>query len=290
MVIKPKLTVITINYNNSAGLDQTLRSVRQQSNRNFEYLIVDGGSTDDSLSIIQKNLDIISRWSSEKDNGEYDGMNKGIRQARGKYLMFLNSGDTFFDENSVNNLLSIDFTEDFVFGDVCIDYGYTMKIKKYPDTLGYWFLYSEMICHQVQVIRAQLFHKLGGYNTKIKIVADYDFMIHALVGKKVSYRHVSHTLAIYRWGGKSTQPEAAEIIRQGKESIRKNYFSKQMYSVLQEFDRTTFTHYQQLKQSRAYQALRAMEHVPGLLWMISAAASFALRLRDIFSAFRQRSK
>lgn len=289
MVNKPKLTVITINFNNAAGLDRTLRSVRQQSNRNFEYLIIDGGSTDNSISIIQKNSDIVSRWQSEKDNGEYDGMNKGISQAKGEYLMFLNSGDIFFDEHSVRNLLATNFQEDFVFGDVCIDYGSTKKIMKYPDTLGYWFLYSEMICHQVQVIRARLLRKLGGYNTQIKIVADYDFMIHALIGKRVSYRHIPHTLAIYGWGGKSTQPEAAEIIRQGKDMIRKKYFTKQIHSVLQEFEQTTFLEYQKLRQSRAYQALRALEHIPGLLWMISGAASFALRLRNAFSSIRLKS-
>lgn len=287
MVTKPRLTVITINFNNAAGLERTLQSVRQQSNRKFEYIIVDGGSTDSSIELIRQNADIVDQWISERDKGEYDGMNKGIQMARGQYLMFLNSGDLFFDKHSIQNLLSSDFHEDFVYGDVCIDYGYKRTIRQYPDTLGVWFLYSQMICHQVQLIKAKLLKKLGGYNTRIKIVADYDFMINALVREKASYRHIPHTLAIYGWGGKSTQPAAAETIRQGKDRIRQKYFSSELYSALKEFDQTTNAEYQSILQSRGYQLLRTLERMPFFSWLINTTANFVLWLRNKISKIRR---
>lgn len=288
MVKRPKLTVITINYNNADGLKKTLLSVRQQTNKNFQYLVIDGGSTDASIDLINQNLDIIDLWVSEQDMGEYDGMNKGIRMASGQYAMFLNSGDVFYSADSVSNLLTAEFTEDFVYADVCIDYGHISTLRRYPDKLGAWFLYSEMICHQVQIIKLSLLKKLGGYDTMIKIVADYDLMIHALVGKKVSYKHVPCFLATYAWGGKSTQPAAAETIRKGKEAIQNKYFDPKMLQILQEFDQTTNSRYQAILQSRAYQILRALEKIPWLLSALSGFANGLLRIRNL--AYRLRGR
>lgn len=283
MVKKTKLTVVTINFNNAAGLARTLKSVREQFNRNFEYVVVDGGSTDESVALISQNADLIDDWCSEKDRGEYDAMNKGIRMARGEYLMFLNSGDLFFDRHSADYLLSSDFDEDFVYGDVCIDLGHKKIFRTYPDKLGHWFLYSEMICHQVQIIRKKLLQRLGCYDIRVKIVADYDFMIHALVGQKASYRHIPYLLATYGWGGKSTQPAAAGIIQQGKDSIRKRYFEPEIYGVLQEFELTTYQEYQKVIQSSPYRAFKAIERISVLRYIMNAVIAAALWLRHSFS-------
>ena len=89
-----RLSIITINYNNREGLRKTIESVVNQTYRNFEYIIIDGGSTDGSVEVVKEYADRISYWVSEPDNGIYNAMNKGVLAANGKYIQFLNSGDT----------------------------------------------------------------------------------------------------------------------------------------------------------------------------------------------------
>ena len=101
-----KYSIITINYNNRDGLEKTIQSVINQTCQDFEFIIIDGGSTDGSVDIIKKYNDRINYWVSEPDKGIYNAMNKGILQAHGEYLNFMNSGDCFFDNevlNKVNN-------------------------------------------------------------------------------------------------------------------------------------------------------------------------------------------
>ena len=92
-----KLSIITINYNNARGLERTIKSVICQTFTNYEYIIVDGGSTDGSLEVINKYADHISKWVSEPDEGIYNAMNKGTRMASGEYFNYMNSGDCFCD-------------------------------------------------------------------------------------------------------------------------------------------------------------------------------------------------
>lgn len=92
-----KFSIITINYNNCEGLEKTIQSVIEQSYKGYEYIVIDGGSTDGSIDIIKKYEPSITFWVSEKDSGIYNAMNKGIRHSTGEYLNFMNSGDTFYE-------------------------------------------------------------------------------------------------------------------------------------------------------------------------------------------------
>ena len=92
------ISIITVNYNNCQGLERTVNSVARQTYTDVEYIVVDGGSTDKSVDIIKQNENIISFWVSEKDNGIYNAMNKGVSFSHGEYLLFLNSGDYFADK------------------------------------------------------------------------------------------------------------------------------------------------------------------------------------------------
>ena len=98
-----KFTVITINYNNVEGLRQTILSVVGQTCDDFEYVIIDGGSTDGSVGVIKEYEDKITHWVSEKDGGIYNAMNKGVKVAHGEYLIFMNSGDIFFDNKVLSD-------------------------------------------------------------------------------------------------------------------------------------------------------------------------------------------
>ena len=97
----PLISIITVNFNDKIGLERTLESVFSQNFRNFEYLVIDGGSNDGSKELLEKNSEKINYWVSEPDKGIYNAMNKGISVAKGEYLIFLNSGDHFKNENSL---------------------------------------------------------------------------------------------------------------------------------------------------------------------------------------------
>src|SRR5436190_11669530 len=114
-----KLSIITINYNNAAGLRETIRSVAEQTWKGFEYIIIDGGSTDDSIGFIQQYQRELTYWVSEPDRGVFHAMNKGISKAHGEYLLMLNSGDTISDKHVLKQVFEKDKPcEDILYGDV----------------------------------------------------------------------------------------------------------------------------------------------------------------------------
>ncbi|MEB3375019.1 glycosyltransferase [Bacteroides sp. CR5/BHMF/2] len=114
----PQLTIITINRNDAQGLEKTLESIwEKQSFKNFEHIIIDGASTDNSINIIKKYASHLSYWVSEPDKGIYNAMNKGIIKAKGNYLLFLNSGD-WLENDILTRVFKESFTEDIVYADL----------------------------------------------------------------------------------------------------------------------------------------------------------------------------
>ena len=99
-----KISIITINYNDKIGLSKTINSVLNQSWQKFEFIVIDGGSNDGGLEVIEQHKDKIDYWVSEPDKGVYNAMNKGIKVAKGEYLIFMNSGDTFYDDNVLEKI------------------------------------------------------------------------------------------------------------------------------------------------------------------------------------------
>jgi glycosyltransferase involved in cell wall biosynthesis len=118
--LSPLVSIITINLNNAVGLELTIKSVISQVLDDYEYLIIDGGSQDDSLDIIKNYSTSNLFWLSEPDRGVYDAMNKGISKSRGSYLLFLNSGDSFLNENSLQILVDNSNGEDLIYGDLIV--------------------------------------------------------------------------------------------------------------------------------------------------------------------------
>ena len=113
-----KLSIITINRNNSAGLHKTIESVVSQTFTDYEYIIIDGASTDGSVDIIKQYANKITSWVSEPDKGIYNAMNKGILKATGEYLLFLNSGDSLHTYNVLNEIFRKEINSKIILGDV----------------------------------------------------------------------------------------------------------------------------------------------------------------------------
>lgn len=189
-----KLSIITINYNNLDGLRKTFESVFNQTCKDFQYIVIDGGSTDGSVDIIKECAKKIDYWVSEPDKGIYHAMNKGIDKAEGEYCIFMNSGDCFYDPEVVSKSLPhLDGTV-VVSGSTLISNG----VKSYAPadvTLEYFFQ-KEIIVHQSTYIRTDWLKKYH-YDESYKISSDWKLWIQLLIIEGLPYKSIDTFVSIY---------------------------------------------------------------------------------------------
>lgn len=207
------ISIITINLNNLSGLIKTVESVTLQDYPHVEYLIIDGGSSDGSVEFISSNNSKFDYWLSEKDEGIYDAMNKGIFHAKGEYLIFLNSGDTFASRTSLSKLIYDNIEYDIVYGNLALDKISTRELIKYPALLSLKYFRYATLPHQATLIRKKLFSNFGSYNTSYKIVSDWIFFCDVIIKHKVTYKYVDELISIFDINGISSQPSGGEVIR-----------------------------------------------------------------------------
>lgn len=217
-----KLSIITVTYNNSQGLERTIKSIEKQTCKDFEYIIVDGSSNDNSLEIIKKYEKCISKWISEPDNGIYNAMNKGVKIANGDYCLFMNSGDELYSENTVENIYSCDFTEDFVQG---ITYQVrngieTMYNPPKDITLAFYF-YGNNNYHQSSLIKREMLLR-HPYDEKLRIASDYKFNIECIIIYNCSYKPIDVIISNYEYGGRSVSVKHKDEIRKIYEELIPN--------------------------------------------------------------------
>ncbi len=195
-----KISIITINYNNFVGLENTILSVLNLNYPNIEFIIIDGGSTDQSVEIIKKYKDKISYWVSEKDNGVFDAMNKGIKIASGNWAIFMNSGDTF-----VNNevLSQICWEENrniaLLYGNRIVD----GKIMTYPFPIKSLEFGMIMACHQSMFFNKSILKETLYYNIRHKLYCEYD-LVSRIYKKGLKLKYLDITIANYISGGISS--------------------------------------------------------------------------------------
>lgn len=191
-----KLSIITVNYNNKAGLQKTIDSVITQTFKDYEWIIIDGGSSDGSKELIEQYSQYITYWISEPDNGIYHAMNKGILVAKGEYLQFLNSGDALYKTDTLYNVFIKKRTADIIYGDIAKSQnGHIISYRKFPNIITLKFLLSDNINHQATFLRRTTFeHYL--YDTKHKICADRKHFINTMLNKGC-FEHINDTLVIY---------------------------------------------------------------------------------------------
>jgi glycosyltransferase involved in cell wall biosynthesis len=205
--MNPFLSIITININNKEGLIKTIDSVVNQEFDDYEYIVIDGGSTDGSFEIIKLYEQNIHFWISEPDKGIYHAMNKGIRTAKGEYLLFLNSGD-WLVENILVQIGAYHLTEEIVYFNSFLAYEGN-KIEKliYPDELSMRYFFKSTIGHQSTLIKRELFNRFGIYNEQLKIYGDFDFWLRTLIAGNCCYIHIPLFLSYYEMNGISAKPD-----------------------------------------------------------------------------------
>ena len=207
-----RFSIITINFNNKDGLKRTINSVLCQTCIDYEFIIIDGGSTDGSVEVIKENESQITYWVSEKDNGVYHAMNKGVAQAHGDYCIFMNSGDCFHSPDALSSVLN--YQEDIICGQVS-----TFPSGHHKPTISLVDLLRISLPHQAMFIKRDLLIK-HPYDEEYKILSDWKFCIENLVIDNCSFRNIEVVIADYESGGISSNSngllakERADILRE----------------------------------------------------------------------------
>ena len=218
---KPLLTIITVVLNQEKHLDQTIRSVLRQKCKDYEYIIIDGGSKDKTIKIIEKYSNKLSYWISQKDKGIYYAFNKGMILARGKYIGIINSDDIYTPKalEIISKSIKSSPDKDFIFGSVKKHWGVLHGYR--PEKIRYsWGFYSS---HSTGFfIKRDAAKKVGLYNTKYKYHADYDYFYRMIIKKKLKgfSTKKNELIGIFRRGGFSSK---IQFRKQFKEELMIRY-------------------------------------------------------------------
>lgn len=222
---KNKISIVTINYNNLSGLQKTYQSIIGQTFKNFEWIVIDGGSSDGSADFIRNHVDEISFWCSERDNGVYNAQNKGTRHAEGDYVIFMNSGDTFNNEHVIENVFREYQDEDILFGDweQIFPQGNKREIKP-ASNVDYLFFFNDNICHQAMFIKTSLL-KESPYDESYKLYADWAKWAE-LSQKGKKFKYVPYTICDFQMGGMSSENDEYNTIE--RERLQKEFYPESL--------------------------------------------------------------
>jgi glycosyltransferase involved in cell wall biosynthesis len=213
----PKISVVTVCFNAAASIEQTIKSVVNQSYNNIEYVIVDGGSTDGTVDIIERYNGLIVKWISEPDKGIYDAMNKGIGMVTGDWVYFLGAGDTLL--NIIDKMIP-NFTKPN-----CIYYGnvYRKDLNKIFDGRYTGFkLAVTNICHQAIFYPLSALRKYK-YDTKYKMLADHHLNMLCYGDKTFLFKYIPMQISIYEGDGLSAITADEEFYKDKITVVRKNF-------------------------------------------------------------------
>lgn len=221
----PKLTIITINLNNASGLQKTMTSVLDQVYSDYEYIVIDGASTDESVSLIRESQKKLTYWESEPDKGIYHAMNKGIEKAKGEYLLFLNSGDFLMNDGVISDAIPRLGYTDLIYGDLLISEKGKLHNHLFPSKLTFKYFLTKSLPHPCTFIRKKLFNKVGLYNEHLKIVSDWEFFAKAVCLFNCTYEYLNRSISVIDADGISRSPDMQNIIAYEVDQVLKKNFS-----------------------------------------------------------------
>jgi len=214
------LSIITVNKNNSTGLQKTIESVLSQTSEDFEYIIIDGASSDGSVDVIklyeenplyEKKIDY---WVSEPDSGIYNAMNKGIQKACGTYCLFLNSGDYLISPDTVKHIENATTDNyDIYYADSLSINNNKYTMQEYENRPDYSYFINKCVNHQNTLIKRSLFEHTQNYNEDFKLLADWCFIMYVRYKLAARFKHLNFTIAFYDNTGISSTI-APEILRE----------------------------------------------------------------------------
>lgn len=228
-----RLSIITINFNNAAGLQKTFNSVFNQSFRDIEYIVIDGGSQDGSRELIEAHNADIDYWVSEPDRGVYHAMNKGINASSADFLLFLNSGDELASVDVLYKLLKdTDGPKfDLIYGDSRRVYPDGKEvIFVCPDRVDLRFLMDTSLPHQSVLIKKSLFDKYGMYREDLRIVSDWAFFLNVFLFGNCNHVHINLVVSNFYMDGMSAK--MAGLMREEREKVLADSLSTEMRQIV----------------------------------------------------------
>ncbi|RSD35367.1 MAG: glycosyl transferase family 2 [Methanohalophilus sp.] len=223
----PVVSIVTVCLNSEPYMEKTIQSVLNQTYPYVEYIIVDGGSNDGTISTIKKYEDRITKWISEPDEGIYDAMNKGISLCKGDIIYCLNSGDYLYNKNILRKVAEQFFDSSVmgVYGNVEVrDEMGNNRIR--GSEVTYNTLLYKRVCHQALFVRKTLFDEFGKFSTSYKLSSDHEFVIKCIKKYRHSFVYLNETIAVYMSGGmscmqmKKTKLEDLKILSSNYDPVR----------------------------------------------------------------------
>lgn len=269
-----KLSIITINYNNAPGLLKTIESVVNQHYDSFEYIIIDGGSTDGSVDVINRFAGKLAYWISEPDSGIYHAMNKGILQAKGEYCQFLNSGDYLINQQ-VTGLMLADLPVNcsILYGNKVRQYNGIDRVEKsYAGRhITLFDMYVSTLFHAPAYIKRSLFDQYGLYDETLKIVSDWKFYLITvgLHNEPVMYRDID--VVWFNNQGVSSTNKALD--KQERNQVLTSVLPKSILADYEEF-------------ANELVIVRRIKKVPGLWFVLMNLYRLVIRL-DRYTAHKR---
>ena len=230
-----KVSIITVCLNSEKTLEKTIKSVINQDYKNIEYIIIDGGSNDETLNILQKHKDKISKIVSEKDNGIYDGINKGIKNATGDIISLIHGNDIFVDKNVITKIVN-NFKKNSSYDVILADLAFKKnlddkKITRYYSAKNFrpWMLkigFSPP--HLSAFFKAKVYEQVGLYKIKYRIAGDFDYFVKCFLRYKIKFTYLEECLIFMSSGGTSGK-NIFSYLTSSKE-INDSLKSNQIYS------------------------------------------------------------
>jgi glycosyltransferase involved in cell wall biosynthesis len=224
--VQHKISIITVVYNAELTIEDTIKAVLAQSYSRVEYIIVDGGSKDKTLSIIEKYKDRLGKFVSEKDKGIYDAMNKGVQMATGDVIGILNSDDLYSDDAVIEDVMH-EFNKDSDLGMLYGDLVYVKKtnvdkIVRNWRSLPYYkkfFEHANVPPHPALFVRKKVYDELGMFNLTYKLASDYEFMLRIFKSGRFTSAYINRLIVKMRLGG-ATNNSVGNIVQGNREIIK----------------------------------------------------------------------
>lgn len=219
------VSIITVNFNHLEGLKRTYESIVSQTFTDYEWIVIDGGSTDGSREFIEQHQDRFAYWCSEKDNGIYHAMNKGIRQAKGEYLNFMNSGDTFACSKTLAGVFSEQRTADILYGYMMCGHinGSYYHYYLMESSLHWSILFSNTLPHQASFIKRSLFDVVGMYDESLRVASDAKWFKKAILHYRASCECIPKKIAIFEGEGLSAKDNYIDEVVHVQKDIFPDY-------------------------------------------------------------------
>jgi glycosyltransferase involved in cell wall biosynthesis len=234
------ISVVTIVFNGENEIEKTILSVLQQSYKDFEFIVVDGGSKDGTVGIIKKYNSGITSWVSEKDNGIYDAMNKGVRMARGEYIIFMNGGDRFYESHTLEMMAETLISE----LDKIIIYGDAEIVTKNGTYIQYQRERhrdpTKSIVHQSMFVKRSYLLQ-NPYDVNFSVMADYDNLLKLSIKHPEKLLYVNRTVCIYNKFGVSSKPLYQYFSEYYRIAFKRMPFAKWIYFNLYIFPRLVYS-------------------------------------------------